>query len=102
MCPAAEHRPQEPIDCLPHLLVWQAVAELELHKTDQERIERSPGGQKLLRDIREWLGAGDHTGESSNLAARALSVAGGSGPFADGVDVAHGRTTTAPVMPAAA
>ncbi len=102
MCPSAEDRPQQPIDLVAHLLAWQAVAELELHETDEERIERSPGGQKLLRDIREWLGAGDHAGESADLAARALGVASGSGPFADGVEGAHGRTKTAPVMPAAA
>lgn len=102
LCPAAEHRPQEAIDLVPHLLVRQAVAELELDQTDEERIERTPGGQELLCDIWERLGAGNHASECADLAARTLGVAGRSGPLADGVEGAHGRTKTAPVMPAAA
>lgn len=102
MCLTAEDRPQQAIDLLPHRLAWQTVAELEFDETDEQRIERAPGGQELLCDIRERLRAGDHAGERADLTARTLGVAGRSGSLAGGVERSHGRTMTAPVMPAAA
>ena len=86
MCLAPERRSKQAIDLVPHLLAWQAVVELELDETDEQRIERAPDGQKLLRELGKRLGAGDHAGERANLAARALGVAGGCGPLADGVE----------------
>jgi hypothetical protein len=50
---ATEDRPEEPVDLVADLLVWQAVAELEFDETDEERIERGPGGKELLCDVRE-------------------------------------------------
>jgi hypothetical protein len=83
---AAEDRPQQPIDLVPHRLAWQTVAELEFDETDEQRIERAPGGQELLSDIREWLGTGDHAGERADLAGRALGVANGSRSLIDGTE----------------
>ncbi|MDO8484072.1 MAG: hypothetical protein Q7S35_03925 [Candidatus Limnocylindrales bacterium] len=80
----------------------QAVAELEFDQTHEQRIERAPGGQELLRDLRERIAGGDHPGEGGDLAARALGVTDGGAAFAARVQCAHGRTKTAPVMPAAA
>jgi len=99
---AAERRAQQGVDLVPRLLVWQAAAELKIDETDEERIERTPGGQELLRDLGEAVGARDHAGKGADLAAGALGVADGSGSLIDGVERTHGRTMTAPVMPAAA
>jgi hypothetical protein len=101
-CRPSKRRPQQAIDVVPHLLAWKTVAELELDKADEQRIDRAPGGQELLRDLGERVGAGDHPGKGADLAACALGVTDGSGPLVNGGQGGHGRTKTAPVMPAAA
>jgi hypothetical protein len=69
-----------------HLLVWQAAAELEIDETNEERIERAPGGEELLGDLGEPVGARDHAGKGADLAAGALGVADGSGSLIDGTE----------------
>lgn len=101
-CRPSKGRPQQAIDDVPGFRTWQAVAELELDETNEQRIERAPGCQELLCDFRERVGVGDHAGEGARLAARPLGVTDGSSPLVDGGQGGHGRTKTAPVMPAAA
>jgi hypothetical protein len=93
---------KQAVDLVAHFARRQAVVQLELHEPDEQRIERTPSGQELLRDVRERVASRDHSGESGDLAASALGVTDGSGPLVDGVRRAHGRTKTAPVIPAAA
>jgi hypothetical protein len=84
-CRPSEGRPKQAVDLLPHLLAREAFAELELDQTHEKRIERAPGGQELLRDLREWLVGGDHPCEGGDLAARALGVTDGGAAFSAGV-----------------
>lgn len=101
-CRPSEGRPKQAVDFVPHLLARQAVAELEFDQTHEQRIERAPGGQDLLCDLRERIAAGDHPGEGGDLAARALGVTDCGAAFSAGIRRVHGRTKTAPVMPEAA
>lgn len=101
-CRPPEGGPQQAIDFVPNLLAWQAVAELQFDEPDEQRIERAPGGQELLCDFGEWIGASDHSGDCGDLPARPLGVADCGDPLIEGVRGAHCRTKTAPVIPAAA
>ncbi len=71
-CRPSERGPKQAVDLVPDLLAREAVAELELDQAHEQRIERAPGGQELLCDLREPIAGGDHPGESGDLAARAL------------------------------
>ncbi len=93
--------PEQSIDLRPGLTARQAVVELELHESHQQRVERASGRQQLLRNLRKRLARGDHWGQRRELAARALSVSHGGAAIARCPD-SHGVTNAAPVMPAAA
>ena len=93
--------PKQSVDLGPRLATRQAVAELELDESHQQRVERAPGRQQLLRNLRKRLAGGDHRRERRELAARSLSVSNGGAAIARCRD-GHGVTNAAPVMPAAA
>ncbi len=99
---SSEGRPKQTVDLVANLASRQAVAQLQFDETEEQRIERTPGSQELLGDVREPVGGGDHPGERGNLAARSLGVADGRSPAAGQGRPIHGRTKTAPVMPEAA
>lgn len=84
-CRPSERGPKQAVDLVPDLLAREAVAELELDQAHEQRIERAPGGQELLCDLREPIAGGDHPGESGDLAARALGVTDGGAAFSAGV-----------------
>lgn len=99
--PSKSH-PKQVVHLVAHCCTRQAVAELEFDETDEQRIERTPGSQKLLGYVRERVDGRNHPGESGDLATGALGVTGGGSPRIDSVGRTHGWTKTAPVMPAAA
>ena len=98
----SECRAKQSVDLFANLASRQAVAQLELDETNQQRVERAPGGQELLGDIGKPVSGGDHPGERRDLAARALRVTDGRAAVAGQDRATHGRTKTAPVMPEAA
>ena len=101
-CRPSEGRAKQAIDLVPDRATRQAIAELEFDETHEQRIERAPGGQDLLCGFRERVASRDHSGEGGDLAAGALGVTDGGPAFSTTVVLVHGRTKTAPVMPAAA
>ena len=96
-----ECRSEQSVDLVPRLATWHAVAQLKLDEAHQQRIEGSPGGKELLRNLRERQVGGNQRGERGGLAARSLSVSNG-GAAITRCREAHGDTKAAPVMPAAA
>ena len=69
----SERCPKQAVDLRP-VVVRQALDELELHQSHEERVEGASSGQQLLRNLRERLARRDHRGEGGDLAARALGV----------------------------
>lgn len=98
----SECRPKQAVHLIARLAGREAIPQLKFHEADEQRIERTPSGEELLSNVRERVGGGDHPRESADLAANALRVTDGTRPLGDEFRRVHGRTKTAPVMPAAA
>lgn len=79
----------------------EAVVELDLDETHEERIERATSGEELLGDLGERPSGRDHPRERGHLTAGTLTVSDGRIPVGS-AHAAHGDTNAAPVIPAAA
>lgn len=79
-----------------------AFGQLKIDETDEQGIKRAPSGLQLLCDLGEWSAGRDQTGQGGRLSACALRMPDHTGPIGGHARRAHGRTRTAPVMPAAA
>lgn len=101
-CAPSKRRSKQVVNLLPGVAGGHAFPELDLDQPHEQRVQRSPGGKELLGDLGEGPPSGDHRGKCGNLAACSLGVSGGGGGVAAQDRPTHGRTKTAPVMPAAA
>jgi hypothetical protein len=98
---AAEGGPKQLVDHAPRVGSRQAVLELDLDESHQERVERPAGREQLLSDLGKWSAGRDHRRERCHQTAGALDVPDG-GAAIRIPDRAHGDTNAAPVIPAAA
>ena len=100
-CAPAEGGSKQLVDLVSAIGCGEAVVELDLDETHEERIEGAACGQELLGDIGERPSGRDHARERADLTTGALDVSDGRSPVR-GAHVVHGDTYAAPVMPAAA
>lgn len=97
----AERRSKQLVDFPSRNGGGQAVVELDLDESQEERIERATGGEELLGDLGKRAAGGDHASERRNLAAGTVDVSNGRIPVRC-AKAAHGDTNAAPVIPDAA
>ena len=74
---AAEGGPKQLVDLTPSLGGGEAVLELDLDESHQERVERPAGCQQLLSDFGKRPMGRDHPRERGHLTAGALNVPDG-------------------------
>ena len=98
----SQRRPKQAVHFVTHFRGRQAGVELELDDAYEQRIEGTTGSQKLLSDVRKSIAGPDHSSESRGLTACTLCVTNQRGAWIGRGRRIHGRTKTAPVMPAAA
>ena len=83
--------PQQSVNLRARFSARQAIVKLQLHESNEERIERASGRQQLLGDLRERPARLDHGGEGGDLAAGAVDMSNGGAAIA-GRGVRHGVT----------
>lgn len=97
----ANDEPDQVVDFIPDVVGREALGEFQVDEANEQRIKRTSSGQQLLGDISERSARRHHPRECGNLSPRTLCMPYRARPFRAGNGWDHGRTRTAPVMPAA-